>query len=143
MSEYDDMKELYSGLKALSESTFPKKCACCGAVYKNSEDFFACTIQISKDSGLKQTEDFDGQKIVEVFRNCHCGSTLMDEFQNRRDESEAGRIRREKFDKILIFLMNKGIPREKGRLEILGFMRGERGTVIDGMLAQKKLPEQT
>lgn len=138
MSEYDDIKELYSGLKALSESNFPKKCSCCGAVFKNPEDFFAQTKGISNNTGLKKTEDDNGQTIVEVFRNCHCGSTLMDEFQNRRDESEKGIIRREKFDKILFFLINKGISRENGRLEILRFMRGEHGTVIDGILSPQK-----
>lgn len=138
MSEYDDKNELFFGLKALSESNFPKRCACCGAVFKNSEDFFTQTKEISNKSGLKNTEDDNGHTIVEVFRNCHCGSTLMDEFQNRRDESETGIIRREKFDKILVILMNKGIPKEKGRLEILGFMRGERGTIIDEMLPPKK-----
>ncbi len=142
MSEYDDIKELYFGLKALSESTFPKKCASCGAIFKNSEEFFAKTIKINKSSGLKQTEDYDGQKIVEVFRNCHCGSTLMDDFCNRRDESEAGIIRREKFEKILVILINKGFSRETARLEILKFMHGKHSSLINGMLVKKETAQK-
>ncbi|MCK9987662.1 MAG: hypothetical protein AzoDbin1_04134, partial [Azoarcus sp.] len=42
----------------------------------------------------------DGQVIVELFRNCVCGSTLMDCFRDRRDTSEAGLRRRARFGEL-------------------------------------------
>lgn len=48
----------------------------------------------SGKSSLKQAEDENGQVIVEVYRNCICGSTLMDEFQCRRDDSPEGQRKR-------------------------------------------------
>lgn len=142
MSEYDDIHELYYMLKTLSESSFPKKCASCGSVFNTPEEFFARTIQIGKSTGVKQALDDNGQTILEFFRNCPCGSTLMEEFQNRRNQSETGKIKRDEFDKILEILMNNGIPKDRGRLEILRYIRGESGTVIDGLLYDKHLLEQ-
>ncbi len=46
-------------------------------------------------SSLKQAEDENGQLIVEVYRNCVCGSTLMDEFHSRRDDSPEGQRKRQ------------------------------------------------
>lgn len=138
MSEFDESNELFKGLKALSEASFPKRCASCGNVFHTAEEFFIMTAPLKNSSGLKETEDFDDKKIVELFRNCSCGSTLMDEFHNRRDDSEAGKRRREIFEKTLVILLKDGLPREDGRLEILRFMRGEKSQVIDRLLIKKR-----
>ncbi len=94
------MDKSLRGLKALPEAVFPKKCACCGRVYQTAEQFLEQTQGIkSGKSSLKQTDD-DGLVLVEVFRNCVCGSTLMDEFHSRRDESEEGRRRRAEYARL-------------------------------------------
>jgi hypothetical protein len=41
-------------------------------------------------TGLKEGIDEDGASIVEVFRNCACGSTLLETFSDRRDQSPGG-----------------------------------------------------
>ena len=83
--EHDD---LFKGLQALAKSDFPKKCSTCGRTFNTAEEFIQQTELIRPEiSGLKQSIDDEGLAIVELFRNCPCGSTLMDAFNNRRDMS--------------------------------------------------------
>lgn len=90
--------ELFKGLKELSESAFPKKCANCGRLFESAEQFLLETQDINTSTtGLKQADDDDGSQILEVFRNCPCGSTLMEFFNDRRDLSDQGTKRRKKF----------------------------------------------
>jgi hypothetical protein len=134
---------LYDGLKALVKSAFPKKCNNCGATYQTAEEFIEKTQIIRPDhSGLKSTEDYDGSTIVELFRNCHCGSTLMDAFSDRRDLSEAGEKRRKNFDKIMQLVQKKyDLDREQARNELLKIMRGQHSEIIKDILPQKRKPE--
>ena len=96
-TDADYAAELFKGLKALSDATFPKRCAACGMEYTTVEDYIRDTEDISGQSGLKKGYDDDDKPIVELFRNCPCGSTLMDCFSDRRDLSEAGLKRRKHF----------------------------------------------
>lgn len=118
---------LFSGLKALAEAAFPKRCSGCGRVFENAAQFLTETEALRQGvSGLKQSVDDDASTIVEVYRNCSCGSTLMDFFNNRRDASEAGLHRRELFEKVIGHLeKSKGMTRAEGRLYVLRMMRGE------------------
>jgi len=123
--------ELFKGLRALAESSFPKKCASCDRIFESADQFLKETHEINPSTtGLKQSEDDDGSKIVEVFRNCPCGSTLMDFFSDRRDFSEAGLKRREKFDTILRFLIENGLEKEIARAELIKVMRGNKSEVL-------------
>ncbi|MDD2761451.1 MAG: hypothetical protein PHH11_14320 [Methylomonas sp.] len=80
---------------------FPRKCNNCGREYVSETDFLLQTRDMSSGrSSLKQAEDERGQVIVEVYRNCVCGSTMMDMFQSRRDVSEEGIRRREEYDRL-------------------------------------------
>ena len=88
-------KELFEGLKALSDSAFPKECATCGRVYRSPQDFVQQSDDIAGRSGLKLGYDDDDRPVVELFRNCVCGSTLMDFFSDRRETSRAGLKRRQ------------------------------------------------
>ena len=91
--------ESLKGLKPLPLK-FPRKCANCGRVYQTEAEFLEQTKGIKGGrSSLKEAEDDDGQVIVEVFRNCVCGSTMMDEFHSRRDNSPEGIKRREAYAK--------------------------------------------
>ena len=126
---------MFKGLKALAKSSFPKKCRNCGRIFETAEVFLFETEAVGKsNSGLKEGEDDDGNKIIEIFRNCSCGSTLMDFFGDRRDMSEAGMERRERFKRLLAELCEKGLDYETARRELLKFMHGKRSEIISGLL---------
>lgn len=127
----DDFTSLYSGLKALSESAFPKKCANCGCLFHSAEEFILKSQAVPGSTGLKSSIGDQEETIVELFRNCICGSTLLDFFSERRDSSPEGLKRREIFAKIQQFLMNKGVPAATGRAELLRFMRGEYSELLE------------
>lgn len=117
--------EEFDGLKALLASAFPKTCRNCGHIYQTAEQFFAETLDMpSGRSSLKMAIENDGAAIVEAFRNCRCGSTLMDEFGCRRDHSESGLERRSVFDRMLALLLARNIPEQEARAEIVSFLRG-------------------
>jgi hypothetical protein len=124
---------LFKDLKALSESSFPKKCSSCGKVYESSEQFVQKTDDVAGRSGLKSSEDDCGDQIVELFRNCICGSTLMECFSDRRDASKTGLRRRELFGRLMAMLENKGLPADKARAELLKLIRGEHSRVLEQM----------
>lgn len=120
-----DRDDLYKGMRALADSAFPKKCRNCGREFANAEAFVRETERLAGGvSGLKQSCDDDGSSIVELFRNCPCGSTLMDSFTDRRDVSEAGLARRRKFGELLDKLIGAGLEREIARAELLNIVRG-------------------
>lgn len=116
----------FEGLQALAASAFPKHCNSCGRVFATAADFMQQTQSVRQGiTGLKQSFDDDSVAIVEAFRNCLCGSTLMDFFSDRRDISEAGSRRRELFDKLLPHLEEKGMGRAAARAHLLRLLRGQ------------------
>lgn len=117
-------RELFEGLQALSDAAFPKKCSNCGKVYQSPAEFLTRSRPIQGKSGLKESFDEGDSTIVEVFRNCECGSTLLDFFENRRDTSEQGNRRREVFGKMLVLLQDKGLSVEEARQELKAVMNG-------------------
>jgi hypothetical protein len=122
---------LFANLRALAASSFPKRCNNCGRSYATAEDFVAATAAIRPDSsGLKLSHGDDGKEIVELFRNCVCGSTLMDAFDNRRDVSHAGGKRRQRFDELLALLQARGIDRDVAYSELLKLMRGQKSELL-------------
>lgn len=124
-------RELFDGLNALAESAFPKSCACCGRTYHTAEEFLHETEKIpTAESSMKSALEDDGSTIVEVFRNCPCGSTLMDEFSDRRDMSDKGNKRRQHFNKMMDYLEQKGVSKEVSREELLKVLRGEKSTIL-------------
>ena len=114
---------LFKGLKSLSDNSFPKSCGNCGRNFETIEQYLKETNSLESSSGLKASFDDDEQPILEVYRNCICGSTLMDFFSDRRDLTERGRKRREIFQRVLKFLKQKGVSHDEGREAILAFMR--------------------
>lgn len=131
---------LYAGLNALAASAFPKKCANCGRTFEDAETFIAETEKIRPNiSGLKQSQYDDDSTIVELFRNCTCGSTLMDAFNDRRDLSEKGEKRRQRFEELMTYLADKqGLDKNLARNELLKVMRGESSEILTKILPQKK-----
>ncbi|MDY6905714.1 MAG: oxidoreductase [Thermodesulfobacteriota bacterium] len=134
------INNLYTNLSALSRSAFPKRCNNCGEVFETEADFIQKTRALDNHSGLKSSVDDDDQSIVELYRNCTCGSTLLDFFNDRRDLSEKGLNRRETFGRIMSMLEKKGIPREQARQELLKFMRGQHSRVLEKMGIRLKKP---
>lgn len=130
-SDLKKNSQLFKELKALSNASFPKRCASCGRKYASVEDFVNKTEDVSGQSGLKKGYDDDDKPIVELFRNCVCGSTLLDFFGDRRDLSEAGLNRRKLFGELIEMLISKGVDADTARQELLKVVRGEPSAVLD------------
>lgn len=136
-------KDLFAGLKALAESAFPKRCRNCGRVFETAEQFLYETKHIDQSrSGLKQSRDDNDATIVEVYRNCLCGSTLMDFFSDRRDLSEVGLRRRDKFNKLIEQLVARGWSQQLARSELLKILRGEGSELIEQLKSGTPLTDQ-
>lgn len=131
--------DLFSGLKALVDSSFPKRCSCCGRVYASADEFFRETQKIRPDSrDLKPATEDDGTRILEVFRNCVCGSTLMEFFGDRRDASPAGEERRKRFGVLMDQLVGRGVDRVVAKQELLKVVHGQRSEIIDALRGNGK-----
>lgn len=134
----EDALDFYQGLTALAESAFPKRCLTCGRVYQSVDDFLHQTEALRGGrSGLKAVSDEENHTVVELFRNCVCGSTLMDVFNDRRDPSERGLRRRQQFESLLDGLEARGIERGLARHELLRVLRGEHSDLLAPLLAAK------
>jgi hypothetical protein len=128
----------YSGLRELAESAFPKRCRTCGRIYRDAAEFVAATQPTAPDkSGLKQSLDDDGRAIVELFRNCVCGSTLMDCFNDRRELSDGGARRRQRFTELLAYLSTQGIEHAIAQRELLKVMGGQPSELLRGIAMPK------
>lgn len=137
MSKATDNEDIYAGLRHLADSAFPKRCAACGRIYQDAAEFLAATRPVRENaSGLKQSHDDDGQAIVELFRNCVCGSTLLESYRNRRDPSDKGITRRRQFQDMVKKLTAAGCPEQTAHDELLKFVRGQPNDLLT--LAQHK-----
>jgi hypothetical protein len=115
--------KLIEGLQALSDSAFPKHCAVCGKRFDTVEQFVKETENMRQKSGLRTSRDDDDHTIVEMFRNCPCGSTLMSSFADRRDTSSDGLRRRELFEQLMTILTKRGVETNRARAELLKFIK--------------------
>lgn len=116
----------FDGLIALLDTAFPKTCRSCGYVYVSTEQFFSETRDMPGGrSSLKADYESEGQVLVEAFRNCRCGSTLMDEFACRRDTSAEGDRKRQVFDALLRLLQAEAGDPQTARRQILDLLREE------------------
>ncbi len=128
----------------LVDTSFPKKCTKCGLIFESQEEFLKETIPV-KDltfedkSGLFALEGGGETTTIGVFRNCTCGTTLMADFHDRRDNSEANQKRRDQFDILLKALMDHGVEHLAARNELLHILRGEHSKVIEDLLGDVKL----
>lgn len=123
--------DLFSGLRALAETSFPKECKNCGRLFETAEQFLSESEEINTTtSGLKEAVEEDGSTFIELFRNCPCGSTLMDYFSNRRDRSETGLKRRAKFGELLDYLVAQGLDYEIARAELIKVSHGDKSEIL-------------
>jgi len=134
----------YQDLTSLVNHSFPKKCPSCGTEYRDADAFLAKThpvrnLRLQETSGLFELHP-DKDSGVGLFRNCRCGSTLMADFQSRRDSSPEGKRRREQFNHLLEMLTDKGIKDTTARTELLKVLRGESSDIIQHLIDEKDLP---
>lgn len=122
--------ELYQGLQALVDAAFPKTCSKCGTSYPNLQAFLQGTYSTISSSGLKETEAGRNQPVVELYRNCHCGATMMEFFHDRRDDSESGVLVRAKFAQLLDMLQHTGLSLTTLRAELMLLLRGEQSEIF-------------
>jgi len=114
-------------------------------MYTSQEEFLRETIPV-KDisledkSGLFALDMGETETTIGVFRNCECGTTLMADFADRRDTSEAGQRRREQFDKLMAMLTDHNMEPELARHELLQILYGKRSKVIEDLLGDVTLP---
>jgi hypothetical protein len=135
----DNRHELLKGLKALAEVSFPKKCSGCEKVYESANQFLSETNGTATSAtGLIESIDEHYNPIVEAYRNCVCGSTLVDFFGDRRGNSEVALKRRGQFGIMLDYLVEQGLEKELARNELSKFIRGEKSQ----RLKDFKLPEE-
>jgi len=130
--------KFFAGLKSIVDSAFPKICPMCGKIYNNENDFINETTKLNNQTGLKQSYDDDDVIIVELYRNCSCGSTLMNFFGDRRDSSEAGEKRRVKIGELIEYLVSQGLEQDLARTELLKMIRGEISEVLKKIKFPKK-----
>ena len=129
-------EDLYLGLQALADSAFPKQCKDCDRIYETAEDFIRRTINLQDETSGLQQAAFDSSVIVELYRNCECGSTLLDFFTDRRDISSYGLERRIKFGELLIKLTEMGIPSVDAQVEMIKVLRGEDSDLLKNIHKQ-------
>ena len=80
----------YQYLETTGAFSFPRQCHCCGQVYSDVEGYFTATQPAGlSQSGLKQSLDDADATVVEAYRNCQCGSTLLVGFTDRRQKNQA------------------------------------------------------
>ncbi len=127
---------LFEGLQALSDSAFPKECSRCGRQYHSPRDFVRESRPPPNGSGFKSGYDDDESTVLQLFRNCECGSTLMDFFNDRRDTSERGQKRRQLFGELLDTLEQQGMPPDEARPELRKLMNGEHSEQLEAMGAR-------
>lgn len=74
-------------------------------------------IKVIREPNLEHVDVF-----LEVFRDCRCGSTLMEMFHCRRDLTEPGIRKREIFDTLLQGLKKSGYETADARMLVLEFI---------------------
>jgi len=118
-------KDLYQDVQSLLQASFPKKCGTCGRMFQTLDDFLEATLGLGAGGQFMNLAEADGGPIIDLFRNCPCGSTLMVLFKDRRDTSDHGQLMRDKFGRLLDQLIEHGLTRQQARDELLRILHGK------------------
>jgi hypothetical protein len=137
------LRKLYDGLQEIAQNQFPRHCGACGRTFRDADEFIRSThalrnLKNEHVSALQAAEDEHGQPAIQLYRNCPCGSTMLEFFQDRRDLSPAGQQRRKRFGELLEQMEQSGIDRALGRVELIRFLRGEESALIRGYIDRLK-----
>ncbi len=124
--------QLYAGLRACLTLEFPRPCSNCGFVFQSLEDFIAKTHPVPTHHGLMDYPDQkNNRKIVGLYRNCRCGSTLMALCNDRRDTSPQALQRRQTFDQLLALLSQHNLEADEARNALLHLLHGEKSAPLE------------
>ena len=138
MADKNDLSSLYADLKNIEDTTFPKKCGTCDKVYNTLEEYIADTEQLRPGvTGFEESCDDEDKPILGLYRNCKCGSTLLNFFGDRRDSSEIKTQRRKHFGVLLEKLVSRGIDRNVARNELLKVVRGEYSELLTDIIGNQ------
>jgi len=141
------IEEFYRDLNTLADTAFPKTCPKCGKVYQNSHAFLTQTtpvkdIKLQDHSGLFSLEGACNVAAIGVFRNCICGTTMMADFHDRRDVSQKGHERRQRFSDLVQTLCDHGIDENQARTELRKVLRGQQSTKLNDWLRKNIINEE-
>lgn len=114
--------QLLETFRRLVACSFPKKCASCNRVYSDLQDFVARTRALSQSGGLLEQLDDAARDVIDLNRNCACGSTLMVVISERRDISDAGKALRRDFQRALDDMTAGGVDAKYARRHLLDLM---------------------
>ncbi len=140
------IEEFYRDLNTLVDTAFPKTCPMCRKVYQNSYDFLTQTTpvkdaKLQDHSGLFSLEGAYNVAAIGVFRNCACGTTLMADFHDRRDGSQKGHERRERFSAMVQTLSGHGMNENQAKKELRHALRGQQSTKMNDWLQKDIISE--
>jgi hypothetical protein len=100
----------FTGRNFLKES-YPSSCNCCKRNFSDRKSFWEATLPLEKGNYSKGTKG-----NVFEYRNCSdCGSTLITEFKNERDQSQKGEQCRREWAQRFKFLVSNGVDEERAR----------------------------
>lgn len=127
-----------TGIVRLSSAAFPKTCTNCFKVYEDELQFLVETEAIPHTGRnireVKGELAYDEpEEFIEVYRNCCCGTTMMEYFHSRRNLSQEGIRQRVMFARIQDALIREGYEKEEARTLILDFM-----TLVISVNSQKE-----
>ncbi len=108
----------YEGLAVRSNDIFPLVCPRCQRRFVQIHDFLSRTTPIFQSSGLMEREDPETGLFVLLLRNCLCGTSLALRCQDRRNQSESGRLRRDRFGTLVSMLVEVGVESDRAQLEV-------------------------
>ena len=106
----------YEGLSVRSADVFPLVCTRCQRRFTEINDFISRTTPIFQSSGLMEREEPAGTFVL-LLRNCLCGTSLALRCHDRRNQSENGRGRRNRYDALVNLLVEVGYDSDKASLE--------------------------
>jgi hypothetical protein len=118
--KWENMKNLVlgSGLTETKYSEiFPKACPVCSMKFRNLNDFFKKTDDISST-----VLEADSGKPVKIKINCSCRGckhVFNFELDERRDSSGRGYYIRNKFKDVLDIMVDEGMSRAEAKKEML------------------------
>jgi|GEM_PF-2461011 hypothetical protein len=108
----------YEGLAVRSNDIFPLVCPRCQRRFTQIHDFISRTTPIFQSSGLLEREDPETGTFVLLLRNCLCGTSLALRCHDRRNRTERGKLRRDRFGTLVNLLVEVGVEAERAQLEV-------------------------
>ena len=108
----------YEGLAVRSNDIFPLVCPRCQRRFTQIHDFLSRTTPIFQSSGLLERDDPETGTFVLLLRNCLCGTSLALRCQDRRNQSERGRLRRDRYGTLVHLLVEVGVESQRAQLEV-------------------------